>query len=185
MRTLDRARLKLAGLIAPDGHFGDSGRWDGYFTVAKYESVDCERWGTRARPYEVIESGHNLLTTAGVNALWQRLIGVDGTAVTTFASTNARLAVGDSTAAVSAAHTDLQAATNKFRKLVDGVATVSNNQITFVATFLSADANFAWNEAGIANAGAGSGIILNRVVQSFGTKTSGLQWVLTGTVAIS
>ena len=181
MRGIDKARLALAGLIAP-GHLYDSVREEGFFTVQKY-AVEELLADSLATPYETIESGCNLMLTAGANAYHQRLIGVDGAAVTTFASTNARLAVGDGTAAVAASQTDLQGAT-KTRKLVDGVATISTNQISFVSTFTTTDANHAWNEAGIANAGSG-GVMLNRVVQPFGTKTSGLQWVLTGTLAFN
>lgn len=181
MRGIDRARLALAGLIAP-GHMFDSVREEGFFVLRKYavEELDAD---PRATPYETIESGCNLMLTAGANAYHQRVVGVDGAAVTTLASTTARLAVGDGTAAVAAAQTDLQGAT-KTRKLVDGVAVISGNQISFVSTFTTADANHAWNEAGIANAGSG-GVLFNRVVQSFGTKTSGLQWVLTGTLAFN
>lgn len=179
MRKSDRVRLALAGLIAP-GHLFDSVREEGFFVLRKYDGDSLERGGS---PYETIESGCNLMLTAGANAYHQRVVGVDGAAVTTLASTNARLAVGDGTAAVAAAQTDLQG-TTKTRKLVDGVGTISGNQISFVSTFTTTDANHAWNEAGIANAGSG-GVMFNRVVQSFGTKTSGLQWVLTGTLAFN
>lgn len=179
MRNVDRVRLALAGLIAPANAF-DSVRWDGYFTVEKYDGDSLQRGGS---PYETIVSEHNLMLTTGANAYHQRLIGVDGAAITTFASTNTRLAVGDGTAAVAASQTDLQG-TTKTRKIVDAIATISGNQISFVSTFTTADANHAWNEAGIANAGT-AGIMLNRVQQSFGTKTSSLQWVLTGTIAFN
>jgi len=180
MRSVDRVRLALAGFIAP-GHLYDSVQEEGFFVLRKYESAEAhERGGS---PYEVVESGCNLMLAAGANAYHQRLVGVDGAAVTTFASTNARLAVGDGTAAVAAAQTDLQG-TTKTRKIVDGPGVISGNQISFTSTFATGDANHAWNEAGIANAGSG-GVMLNRVVQSFGTKTAGLQWVLTGTLAFN
>ena len=136
---------------------------------------------TRGAPARTTGSSDpNLLLTSGANALWERLI---GTGVTTFSNTNARLAVGNGTAPVNAAQTDLQGAT-KTRKLVDAAATVSGNQITFVSTFTTSDANHAWEEAGVANAGSG-GVLLNRVVQSFGTKTGSLQWVLTAILTLS
>lgn len=181
MRALDRARLALAGLIAPDGRFGDVASWRGWYTVAKYESADVERWGLKAKPYEVLE-GRNLLLTSGANAYHQRLI---ATAVTAFSSTNARIAVGDGSTAAAASQTDLQGST-KTRKLVDATPTISGNTISFVATFLSTEGNHTWNEAGIVNTGTnGTGDMLNRVVQSFGSKTSGLQWVITGTIQLS
>ena len=125
--------------------------------------------------------GDNLLLTAGATALWNRLAGLG--AVTAFDATNGRLCVGNGTAAAGVGQTDLQGAT-KTRKLFDAAPTVSTNTFTAVTTFTTADANHAWEEAGIANASSG-GVLLNRVVQSYGTKTSSLQWVLTGVLSAS
>jgi hypothetical protein len=174
-----RVRLALAGLIAPDRAMFESVRWEGLFTVQKWDAAELAA-DPRATPYEVL-TGHNLLVTAGANAYHQRLI---GTSVNAFSSANARLGVGDATTAPAIAQTDLLAPTNKLRKIVDATPTISGNQISFVATFLTTDANFAWNEAAIFNASA-AGDMLNRVQQAFGTKTSSLQWVLTGAIALS
>lgn len=152
-------------------------KWDGRFKVEKFWADDDLR---RATPYEVIESGPNLLLTAGAQELFKRLDGSGGTA---FSSSNARLCVGDGTAAVAIGQTDLQG-TNKTRKIVDSAPSLSGNQWSLVATFLTSDANHAWNEAGIANAGSG-GVLLNRVVQAFGTKTGSSQWVLTATATLA
>lgn len=180
---LERARLAFAGLVAPEWRGGllrDTATEEGWFTVRKY-ACDELAADPRATPYEEpITSGCNLLLTSGANTYHQRLV---DTSVTAFDGTNARIAVGNGTAAVTAGQTDLQGAT-KTRKLVDGTPTVSGNQISCVATFLTGEGNHAWDEAGIANAGSG-GILLNRVVQSYGTKSSGLQWVITGTISLS
>lgn len=152
--------------------------WDGRFHLAKFWADDDL---ARARPYEVIETEPNLLLTAGATALWNRL--TNQGAVTAFDATNARLCVGTGTAAVAVGQTDLQGGT-KTRKVVDAVPTVSGNQITAVSTFTITDANHAWEEAGLANAASGA-ILLNRVVQSFGTKTGSLQWVLTAILTLS
>jgi hypothetical protein len=93
-------------------------------------------------------------------------------------STHCYVAVGDSAAAFSAGHTDLQG-TNKFRKLVDTVS-VTGNVATYSAIFEVDEANFAWNEWGIANNGT-TGLV-NRKVFSSGTKTNGQRWVVTVTV---
>lgn len=134
---------------------------------------------SRAIPYDVVE-GENLVTTVGAQAIWNRLV---GTSVTDFSATNCRLAVGIGTTAAAQSDTDLVGAT-KTRKIVDGAPTVSGRGITWVSTFTTADANHAWNEAGVSNAASG-GTLLNRVVQSFGTKTSSVQWVLTASVTLS
>lgn len=102
-----------------------------------------------------------------------------------FNNANARIGVGDSTTAFSAAHTDLQAATNKFRKAMDATfPTRATNVITFKSTFGSAEANFAWNEWGVFNA-ASAGTMLNRVVEYNGTKLSGQTWVFQVQLTIS
>ena len=155
----------------------ESVKWRGRFVVAKYWADDDL---ARATPYEVLE-GDNLLLTAGATALWNRLAGLG--AVTAFDATNGRLCVGNGTAAAGIGQTDLQGAT-KTRKLFDAAPTISTNTFTAVTTFTTADANHAWEEAGIANASSG-GVLLNRVVQSYGTKTSSLQWVLTGVLSAS
>lgn len=152
-------------------------RWRGLFVVRKYWADDDL---TRATPYEVVE-GENLLLTAGATALWNRLAGLGS--VTAFDGTNGRLCVGSGTAAAAIGQTDLQGA-SKTRKVFDAAPTISTNTFTCVTTFTTSDANHAWEEAGIANASSGA-VLLNRVTQSFGTKTSSVQWVLTGVLSAS
>lgn len=122
-------------------------------------------------------------TTACANAVMApALIGATYTA---FNNANARLGVGDSTTAWSAAHTDL-IGTNKFRKAMDASFPTDNGSgtLTFKATFATTEANFAWSEFGTFNAGSG-GTMLQRKVQALGTKPSSEQWVLTVTVAVA
>lgn len=113
------------------------------------------------------------LTTAGVNFLAQAAVGQG----TVFNASNARLGVGNGSTAFSASQTDLQGS-SKLRKSMDsGYPIVAAPKLTFKSTFLPADANFAWNEWGIFNAASG-GVMLNRVVESNGTKQSNQTWVL-------
>ena len=113
------------------------------------------------------------LTTAGINFLSQAAIG-QGTA---FSNANARLGVGDGTTAFAVSQTDLQG-TNKLRKGMDsGYPTVAPPKVTFKSTFLPSEANFSWHEWGVFNAATG-GVMLNRVVESNGTKQSNQTWVL-------
>jgi len=98
---------------------------------------------------------------------------------------NAYLGVGDSATAFSAAHTDLQAATNKVRKAQDATyPTRSTNVLTFRSTFGTSDANFVWAEWGTFNASS-SGTMFQRKVEALGTKTSAQTWVLTGTITVA
>ena len=113
------------------------------------------------------------LTTAGINFLSQAAIGQG----TVFNNANARLGVGDGDAAFAVAQTDLQG-TNKFRKAMDsGYPTITPPKVTFKSTFAQSEANFAWKEWGIFNAASG-GVMLNRVIESNGTKQSNQTWVL-------
>lgn len=113
------------------------------------------------------------LTTAGLNHLVQAVVG-QGTA---FNAANARVGVGSGTAAFAASQTDLQGS-SKLRKVMDaGYPIVATPTITFKSTFGPDDANFAWNEWGVFNASTG-GVMLNRVVESNGTKQSNQTWIL-------
>lgn len=146
------------------------------------------------QPTEVIEREGNLLMNGGASCLWQCLIGNGtGTAsqtLTYFDNSNAHIGVGDSTTTAAATQTDLQAATNKARKAMDSTypqhtdgTSSGSATITFKATFGTSDANFAWQEWGLFNASSG-GRMLNRKVESLGTKTSAASWAFTITVTL-
>ena len=113
------------------------------------------------------------ITTAGIKFLSQAAIGQG----TVFNSSNARIGVGNGSTAFAIAQTDLQGA-SKLRKAMDsGYPTITPPTVTFKSTFTQSEANFAWNEWGIFNAATG-GVMLNRVVESNGTKQSNQTWVL-------
>lgn len=149
------------------------------------------------QPYDVVEHEGNLLMYGGASVQWQTLIGngttTAGQALTYFSNAQAAIGVGDSTTAAAATQTDLQAATNKLRKAMDATYPVHTDgtgsgaaSIAFRATFGSAEANFAWQEWVVANsATAGTGRILNRKVESNGTKASGASWQMTATLSLA
>jgi len=102
-----------------------------------------------------------------------------------FNVTNAHIGVGDSVVAFAATQTDLQAATNKLRKIVDIAPTnPTANSTEFLSTFGTAEANFAWEEWAVFNAATG-GIMLNRKVEALGTKTSAQSWEITVTLTLN
>lgn len=108
-----------------------------------------------------------------------------GAAVTAFNNANSYIGVGDSTAAFAVGQTDLQAATNKMRKAMDATyPSGGSNVIAFRSTFGTADANWAWQEWGIFNAAA-AGTMLQRKVESLGTKTSAQTWQFTTTLTFA
>lgn len=155
--------------------------------LEKYNTPDGEPVDGKTA-YEVIHRDGNLLMYGGASVLFHRLTG--GTSVTAFDNTNAYIGVGDSATAAAATQTDLQAASNKLRKAMDvtypqhsdGVILASSSAV-FRSTFGTSDANFAWAEWAIFNAAA-AGRMLNRKVESFGTKSAGTSWVLTITLSL-
>jgi len=115
------------------------------------------------------------LTNAGRNVMTSLLTGASAIH---FDNTNSHIGIGDSTTAFSVVQTDLQAATNKYRKSMDGGYPITSaNTITFQSTLGPSVGNFAWNEWGVFNAASG-GSMLNRVVEYNGTKLSGQTWVM-------
>ena len=139
-------------------------------------------------PYEVIKVPGNLLMYGGASLIIEALIG-NGTATTAqtltyLKASEAYLGVGDSSSAVAATQTDLQAASNKTRKAMDATYPTHTDGTTSAAasavwksTFGTGDANYAWNEAALFN-GSSGGRMLNRKLVSMGTKTSADSWTL-------
>lgn len=184
--------------------------WKARWRLEKFDGADIARAGLDPEaaerdalvaagvvPYEVLEREGNLLMYGGASCLWQCLTGngttTAGQALTYFNNAQAAIGVGDSSTAAAATQTNLQAATNKLRKAMDSTypqhtdATTSGaSSIIFKATFASADANFAWAEWGVFNSATdATGRMLNRKVESLGTKASGTSWALTVTLTLS
>jgi len=161
-------------VVAAQADRHDDVRWRAHMRLDKYDED--------GRLYETIERDGNLLMTAGATALWTLLIGGGGT---TWANANAHIGVGDSSTAAAAGQTDLQASTNKLRKAMEATyPQVSTNTCVFRASFGSSEANFAWAEWAVFNASS-AGTMLNRKVESLGTKASGSTWVLTVTLSLA
>lgn len=148
------------------------------------------------KPYEVVESVGNLLTTAGVTRVWN-LTGNQG-ATQAYDNTHTRIGVGNTANAAgteAAADTDMAGA-SKYYNLVDsgagvGGPIITTNQLKYVSTFATGNGNFAWNEWGIDNGTAGGATVtaplLNHKIVSggLGTKTSSASWAFTVTVTLS
>jgi len=135
------------------------------------------------KPYEIDERDGNLLVTVGITAMIGLTFGT--TIPTAFSNANAYLGVGDSSTASAVGQTDLQAATNKLRVAMNSsYPSAASPAVSLQSTYGSSDANFAWNEIGTFNAST-AGTMLNRVVQTLGTKSSGATWTLTETITFS
>ena len=132
--------------------------------------------------FETEEFDGNLLLNGGITVLLNLLGGI---AATAYSNANAYIGVGDSVTAAAATQVNLQAAVNKAYKTMDATyPQVSNQTITFKATFTGADANYAWQEFVVSNGSSGT-VALNRKVESHGTKASGDTWVVTLAITIS
>lgn len=113
------------------------------------------------------------ITTEGVKLIAQTLIGNS----TPLDSTHAYIGVGNGSSVFDASQVDLVGSI-KIRKPMDvGYPNANLATVTFRSTFQPSEANFAWNEWGIFNAETG-GVMLNRVVESNGTKQGNQTWVL-------
>lgn len=120
------------------------------------------------------------LTTAGAQFIAKAVTGLN--TPTLFSASNYYLGVGDSSTAFAVGQTDLQASTNKVRKLVTSVQEASG-VVTAVASFGTSEGNFEWYEWASFNASS-SGTMYQRKVESpsLGTKTSAQVWTLTSTL---
>ena len=125
------------------------------------------------------------LTTAGAVFLAQAAI--NDTPTFFSSGVNAHLGVGDSNAAFATNQVDLQAATNKFRKVA--TVTRASGVLTFVATFATGEANYVWHEVGGFNGPTGTQgetMLFRKVeVPNLGEKVNTQTWTLTTTVTFS
>lgn len=146
------------------------------------------------RPFEVVATEGNLLTTAGLTRLQSLLLGAGGQAAT---NTSSRLGTGNGAGTAAVGDTDLSASagsTNRWFQAMDATFPSASGAVaTFKATFASGDGNYAWNEWGIdigtptvASSAVVAATLLNhKTSAALGTKTAGSTWALTVTITIS
>jgi len=148
------------------------------------------------KPYEVLEIEGNCQLNDGINnILTPAIIGGSYTPVNT---TDGCIGVGDSSTAAAATQTGLQASSNRQWVIVTSTSgTGSSQQLVLQASFGSSYGNFAWNEicagstttpGSLPSTGAtppATAHVLNRLVQSMGSKASGTTWVATLTITYS
>jgi len=143
-------------------------------------------------PYDESEVDGNLVTTAG----WGRLTALANAGTGNLvASTTARVGAGDGAGTAAAGDTDLSAAAGSTHRWFQTctVTNPSSTTLVFVASFGTADGNFAWNEFGIdiGTATVTSGNTVNAVLLNHktsiaqGTKASGQTWTATATLTFT
>lgn len=131
-----------------------------------------------------VEWDSNIALNEGLAELIDVICGLGSP--TKWDNANARLGVGDSSAAESASQTGLQAAVNKTWKAMDATYPQRTNQtVEWRSSFGSGDANYAWEEYTVVNAADDSGKNLNRKTGSKGTKTAGETWTLSLQITFS
>ena len=122
------------------------------------------------------------ITNAGRDYLCSAII---GTASPVFTSANSYIEVGSNTTVFSATQTQLVSALTSGRMgMQASYPSVSSNVISFRANFGTTDAQGAWNEWGVFNASSG-GTMLNRKVESLGTKPGTQTWQFTVTLTLT
>lgn len=176
MRAIfETIKTKISETVMSIASLVDKGVWRAQWSIDKFDE--------NGSLIEKVSFAPNILTNAGINLMLTLLAGGAGTA---FNNANSYLGVGDSSTAESASQTDLQASTNKLRKVMNLTYPTygTSQQIVFQSDFGTSDANFAWNEFAVFNASTG-GTMLNRKVSAQGTKTAGQTWRLTLTITIS
>jgi hypothetical protein len=127
-------------------------------------------------PYAVEHVDGNLALNEGIANIAALLIGTGGTA---YDNANAYIGIGDDDTAEAEAQTGLQAATNKTWLPMDATyPQVSGQTIIWRATAGTGDANYAWKELTLVNDTDDTGDNFNRKVDSRGTKSNTMQWVI-------
>lgn len=131
------------------------------------------------RPFAVEVIDMNMLLNVGIGQVLLLLTGQGGTP---FGSAQARLGVGDSSAAEVAGQAGLQATTNKaYRPMEAGFPLIFDQTVSFRSVFSAADANFNWREFSIDNGATA----LNRRVSNQGRKYLGQTWTLDLQITLS
>lgn len=206
----DNGQMSERAEVGADVLQHDAIKWRAQWTLRKFNERDialaglspesaqeAEILAAGVQPYEVIEREGNLLMYGGASCLWETLIGngtsTAGTSLTYFSNARAAIGSGDSSTAAAATQTDLQAATNKVRIAMDSTYPTHTDgvilgaaSIVFKSTFTTTDANWAWAEWGVFNSStAATGRMLNRKVESLGTKTSAASWAFTVTLSLA
>lgn len=203
-----RLQRQFEGIEKSQIHFiGKVEKWDPAKLDEKFnEEYHLNTYG--ALPNDAAKTALQILAKKGIRPIGVKysknqvtnmgLIDYNGgitgaTTPTLYNNANAKIGVGDTVTAFALGQSDLQAAAAAPNRRIDAMdatfPTVVNGVATFRATFLAANANFAWQEWVITNTGAvGSAAltrILNRAVTSLGTKPGTQAWQFTATVTLA
>jgi len=167
----------------------ESARWRCRYRLSKYRQDIGPYRGRESEfhrlfePYEVREGEGNCLLNTGIDEMWDLITGEVSGSSHIFDNAAATIGVGDSSTAADPSQTDLQAASNKtYKGMEGGYPTSTNQKATFKASFGESEANYAWNEWVVKQ--SSSAVCLNRKVESLGTKSAGT-WTLEVDITLS
>lgn len=202
----DHASVNESGTIGASAHVCDRIHWNVSGKLEKYWGPAADVRAGLVEPYEVLHTTGNVLLRGGADLLWQGLISTAGVTATTgakntaFNNANAVILVGDSNTAAVNTQVDLQASSAStdreilpmeatYPQHTTGDGSTANLNVVFRGVATTAMANFAWNEWGIGNSTSSTapfkGRMINRKVQSLGTKSTAATWTLTVTLSLA
>jgi hypothetical protein len=126
--------------------------------------------------YETTEFPGNVALNEGLQELIRLICGISSP--TAWNNANARLGVGSSSTAASAAQTGLLAASRSYKAMDATYPQRSSQTAVWRTTFSGTVANFAWYEFTVSNTATNTGKNLNRKISTKGTKSAGESWTL-------
>lgn len=174
---------------SPDTMLELNARFGHELTGPELRSLELTRF---IKPDEITTVVGNALVDVGKQRLSDLITGT-GQAFTTARGVTG---VGNGTAATTSGMVALQGA-SQYYKALDGAPSSVTGVITASTTYTGADANFAWEEwcwavataAPVASAtfatATTSGIMVNRKIQTLGTKAVNAVWTLQAQVTVS
>lgn len=178
----DRNALeKLYSSICKAMGISEHSQWRVEWKVDKW--FDTARKIAGFAPDETVVETQNIILDTGANEMLKLITGTGGTP---FSATNSYLWVGTNSTAENAAQTGVLATGNNraYATIDAGYPMVTGRQMVYRASFGDDQANFAWNEASIANGIGTSAVSMNRKVSSLGTKTTGT-WTLQISISLT
>jgi hypothetical protein len=145
----------------------ESAKWRPKWKIEKYDA--------HGRLYAVEEFAGNMLLAEGITEMWKLIAGASSAH---FDSANSYIGVGNGTTAATASQTGLQGSSKLYKPMDPTYPQISNQTITFRATFGSNEAAFEWQEFTVANGNSDSAVNLCRKVENHGVKSSTDTWCL-------
>lgn len=178
----DRNALeKLYSLLCKTMGISEHSQWRVTWEVRKW--ADTARKLAGFEPDEVVCETQNIILDSGANEMLKLITGTGGTA---FSAANAYIYVGTDNTPENAAQTGVLASgvNRAYARMESGYPIVDGRQMIYQAAFGDSEANFAWNEAAIANGIGAGAVAMNRKVQALGTKVTGT-WSLRITITLT